>query len=270
MPAPLTRVPQSAGALHPSSQAPAQRSPSAAAGPDPLSRSPLQEQRAGGLPSLLEGHEKDLVDKLVEARPSDAQIAPPPTARLSTLLLRSPSIISAALRFLSSLRLRPDAPCRSQTLDKPSCAVDLARRVDREALVNLITAACSAFLHNSLYESVKRFLSTAQGSFGLGVTCSLDVDRVALAAWNQPMSIGFAPTRNLVVYGSESNAVKVPLPGTRPDGSALDDGETAISHRLDIDNVDGEARFRLREKESSSLHTGPRSSTRCACALTFC
>lgn len=118
--------------------------------------------------------------------------------------------------------------------------MDIARRIDHDALTNMVTAAVSAFLHNSLYEATKRFLSTAQGSFGLAVTCSLDVDRVALAAWNQPMSIGFAPTRNLVVYGSESNALKVPLPGTKPDGSSLADSETTITHRLDIDNVDGE------------------------------
>lgn len=151
----------------------------------------------------------------------------------------------------------------AQTLESPSCPVDIGRRVDHDALVNMVTAAVSAFLHNGLYESTKRFLSTAQGSFGLCVSCSLDVDRVALAAWNQPMSIGFAPTRNLVVYGSESNAVKVPLPGTRPDGTRLADGETAISHRLDIDNVDGEARARIRWR------TAPWSLTpyRLSCAL---
>lgn len=132
------------------------------------------------------------------------------------------------------------------------CPLDLGRRIDHDALVNLATAAVSAFLHNSLYESVKRFLSTAQGSFGLCVTCSLDVDRVALAAWNQPMSIGFAPTRNLVVYGSESNAVRVPLPGTRPDGSRLADADTTITYRLDIDNVDGEARRRAPPQQAAS------------------
>jgi hypothetical protein len=32
----------------------------------------------------------------------------------------------------------------------------------------------------------------------------------------------------------------VVLPGTCPDGSALDEAELTISHRYDIDNVDGE------------------------------
>lgn len=125
---------------------------------------------------------------------------------------------------------------------RPACpAYALCARLEDD-LPGLVAASVSAFLHNSLYESVKRFLSTAKGSFGLAVTCSLDVDRVVLAAWNQPMSIGIAPSRNLVVYGSESAALTVPLPGTRPGGAPLEAGEDTITHRFDIDNVDGEAR----------------------------
>lgn len=106
--------------------------------------------------------------------------------------------------------------------------------------LNLLTTNLPFLFGSSSLQSAPRFLSTAKGSFGLCLTCSLDTDRSVLSAWNQPMSIGFAPTRNLVVYGSESSALMVPLPGTAPDGSALDDAELTISHRFDIDNVDGE------------------------------
>lgn len=127
-----------------------------------------------------------------------------------------------------------------EALGRPSCpAYALCARLG-DALPGLVAASVSAFLHNSLFESVKRFLSTAKGSFGLAVSCSLDGDGVALAAFNQPMSIGFAPSRNLVVFGSEASALAVPLPGTQPSGEALESSEEFISHRFDIDNVDGE------------------------------
>jgi glucosamine 6-phosphate synthetase-like amidotransferase/phosphosugar isomerase protein len=48
-----------------------------------------------------------------------------------------------------------------------------------------------------------------QGSFGLAVCCTLDPDRVVLAALNQPLSVGLAPAQRAVLYSSEAQSLKV-------------------------------------------------------------
>lgn len=48
-----------------------------------------------------------------------------------------------------------------------------------------------------------------QGSFGLAVCCTLDPDRVVLAALNQPLSVGLAPEQRAVLYSSEAQSLKV-------------------------------------------------------------
>ncbi len=115
-------------------------------------------------------------------------------------------------------------------LAAPACDVDVAARLS-EARLRLFAEACvHNFLYADLFDALRRFMAAARGSFGLCVACSLDADRLALAALNQPMGVAFAPERGLALYASEANALAVPLAGA-PD---------AATWRFDIDNVDGE------------------------------
>lgn len=75
------------------------------------------------------------------------------------------------------------------------------------------------------------FLRVASGSFGLAVSSGVECDAVVLAALGQPMSVSWSPDCPAVLYGSEANAVKVPV--TR-DGRGLD-------FMYDLDDHYGEA-----------------------------
>jgi hypothetical protein len=116
-------------------------------------------------------------------------------------------------------------------LASPSCDVDVAARLDASRLRALAAAAVDNFLRADLFSALRRFMSAARGSFGLCVACSLDADRLALAAFNQPMGIAFAPEEGLVLYASEANALAVPIRSA---------SGAPATWRLDIDNVDGE------------------------------
>ena len=55
-------------------------------------------------------------------------------------------------------------------------------------------------------------MSHATGSFGLGVTSSLDTSRqMVMAARGQTISLAFYPAAGLVLYGSEQAAVKAAI-----------------------------------------------------------
>jgi hypothetical protein len=117
----------------------------------------------------------------------------------------------------------------------PACDVDVAQRMEASKLSAFATAAVDAFLHGDLFSAMRRFMGAARGSFGLCAACSLDSDRLSLAALNQPMGVAFAPDRGTVVYASEANALAVRL----ADDEAGKGGATA-TWRFDIDNVAGE------------------------------
>ena len=71
-------------------------------------------------------------------------------------------------------------------------------------LDEFVEAVIGAFFDNDLFHSVRRFLSSARGSFGLGITCSLDAGRqMVVAARGQTISVAFYPKLGLVLYGSE-------------------------------------------------------------------
>ena len=130
-------------------------------------------------------------------------------------------------------------------LAAPACDVDVAHGMEPSRLHAFAAAAVAAFLHNDLYAALRSFMERASGSFGLAVGCSLDADRVALAALNQPMGMAFSPHDSLVLYGSEANALAV----------QLHDAEVA-PWRIDIDSVDGEV-FELRWAPIPSGDTSP-------------
>ena len=82
--------------------------------------------------------------------------------------------------------------------------------IGMEQLQALATATVDAFFDNDLLYSVQEFLRCARGSFGLSVTCSLDISsEMVLAAKGQTISVAFYPRTKLVLWGSEAAACKV-------------------------------------------------------------
>jgi len=109
------------------------------------------------------------------------------------------------------------------------------------SLFSFCLAAIDAFYDNDLFMTMKTFLSSAKGSFGLCFTSSLDASRqICLAARGQTMSLAFYPSKGLVCYGSEQAAVKaginVDFPGHDIDGLGRSRGEIDNDAlRLDLD-----------------------------------
>ena len=69
--------------------------------------------------------------------------------------------------------------------------------------------AVKAFFYLDLITAVREFMAHATGSFGLGVTSSLDSDKqMVMAARGQTISLAFYPAAGLVLYGSEQAAVR--------------------------------------------------------------
>ena len=67
------------------------------------------------------------------------------------------------------------------------------------------------FLRADLYAAMTEVLSKAHGSFGLQVHCTLEPGVVVIASKGQPMSLAFDPKRPLCLFGSEAEAVAVPV-----------------------------------------------------------
>jgi hypothetical protein len=55
------------------------------------------------------------------------------------------------------------------------------------------------------------FLSRAEGSFGLQAHSTLEAGVVVIASKGQPMSLSYDPMRPIVLFGSEAEAVAVPV-----------------------------------------------------------
>jgi hypothetical protein len=111
-------------------------------------------------------------------------------------------------------------------------------------LDQFVDAVINAFFDNDLFHSVRRFLTSARGSFGLGITCSLDAGRqMVVAARGQTISVAFYPKLGLVLYGSEQAAVKAGLGLKAPPGSDSDayNEELGPAMRIDLDDLGGEA-----------------------------
>lgn len=89
---------------------------------------------------------------------------------------------------------------------------------------------------------------------------TLDLDKVVLAALNQPISMGISPENKAVVYSSESQALKVPL---RKVGTTSGSSEGHVALRFDLDEDEGEiVEIKLmdlkevEEKSSGDLENG--------------
>jgi hypothetical protein len=69
-------------------------------------------------------------------------------------------------------------------------------------------------------------MSRAEGSFGVQVHSTLEPGVVVIASKNQPMSISFDTSKPIVLYGSEAEAVAVPI----------DKGGNWLPNRIDLDS----------------------------------
>eukprot|EP01038_Epipyxis_sp_PR26KG_P011709 gene11709-15674_t len=78
-------------------------------------------------------------------------------------------------------------------------------------LVSFIHFTVRGFLHSDMYNSMTEFLSRAIGSFGLQMHCSLEPGVVVIASKGQPMSLAFDPDRPICLFGSEAEALAVPV-----------------------------------------------------------
>ena len=105
-----------------------------------------------------------------------------------------------------------------------------------------ISTAVDAFFDQGLLAASRQLLNGAQGSFGLGLSCSLDArSEFVIAARGQTMSIAFYPQLGLVTFGSESAATKAGMGESVPekfDGAASP--ELMGGFRYDLNDVDGE------------------------------
>lgn len=83
-----------------------------------------------------------------------------------------------------------------------------------------------AFLRNDLYTALTELMSRAEGSFGVQVHCTIEPGVVAIASKGQPMSVSFDPDRSICLYGSEAEAIAVPI----------DEEGVWLPERIDLDS----------------------------------
>lgn len=76
---------------------------------------------------------------------------------------------------------------------------------------SFVNMAVKGFLRADLYNTMTEFLSRAEGSFGVQVHCSMEPGVVVIASKGQPMSMSFDEEVPLVLFGSEAEAIAVPV-----------------------------------------------------------
>ena len=142
------------------------------------------------------------------------------------------------------------------------------------SLYHFASCVIDAFFDNDLFNSVKIFMNSAKGSFGLVVTSSLDSHRqVCFAARGQTLSIAFYPQKRIILFGSEQAAVKAgmgtPFPSVSYSNDFLYKSYLDVDNdvlRLDLDDLDGEVCMldwgRTQYKKTPALSSLNRSSIR--------
>lgn len=95
-----------------------------------------------------------------------------------------------------------------------------------EVFKAFVSIAVRMFLRSDLYNSLTEFLSRAEGSFGLQVHCSLEPGVFVIASKGQPMSISYHPSLPICLFGSEGEAVAVPI----------DKNGNRLPYRIDLDS----------------------------------
>lgn len=103
--------------------------------------------------------------------------------------------------------------------------------------IGFVKTAIQAFFRNDLFYATKLFMANAKGSFGLVTVSTLDPERLVLSAQGQPISIGFNPHEQYVIYASEPAAIDAVLANTTG-ASRLDLNQTTGEIALvDADNI---------------------------------
>eukprot|EP01038_Epipyxis_sp_PR26KG_P007438 gene7438-10134_t len=100
-------------------------------------------------------------------------------------------------------------------------------------LASFVHFSVRGFLYYDMYNSMTEFLSRAIGSFGLQMHCSLEPGVVVIASKGQPMSLAFDADRPICLFGSEVEAVAVPV----------DVKGNWLKERLDLDSHGEIVRF---------------------------
>ena len=77
--------------------------------------------------------------------------------------------------------------------------------------ISFVSIAVRSFLRNDLYASLTEILARAEGSFGIQTHCTIETGVVAIASKGQPMSVAFSPDLPICLYGSEAEAIAVPV-----------------------------------------------------------
>ena len=78
-------------------------------------------------------------------------------------------------------------------------------------IASFVNETVSGFLTADTFSTMGMFMRSALGSFGLAVASSHEPGSVVLAACGQPMCFSIDPEVNCMVYGSEVNAISVPI-----------------------------------------------------------
>lgn len=99
-------------------------------------------------------------------------------------------------------------------------------RLNRVVLRGFVHHCVRGFLHNDLYCSLTEFMSCAHGSFGIQVHCTMEPGVVVIASKGQPMAISYDNNHPIVLFGSETEALAVPV---------FESGKW-LHHRLDLDS----------------------------------
>lgn len=89
-----------------------------------------------------------------------------------------------------------------------------------------VSGTVRAFLRNDLYTALTELMSRAEGSFGVQVHCTIEPGVVVIASKGQPMSVAFDPDRSICLYGSEAEAIAVPV----------DEEGVWLPERIDLDS----------------------------------
>jgi hypothetical protein len=96
-----------------------------------------------------------------------------------------------------------------------------------EKEIRMFLSGCvRAFLRNDLYTALTELMSRADGSFGVQVHCTVEPGVVVIASKGQPMSVAFDPDRPICLYGSEAEAIAVPV----------DEEGVWLPERIDLDS----------------------------------
>ena len=67
------------------------------------------------------------------------------------------------------------------------------------------------FLRSDTYTAMTEFLTRAEGSFGLQCHTTMEPGVVVIASKGQPMSFSFDPRKSIMLFGSEVEALSVPI-----------------------------------------------------------